>query len=149
MIAPRRAEEFKGTRGCTVKHFTFCYDNSCQVHEEAKYGTNYWPQELSPDKFKDIEEEDVQDRRFYGKDIYGNNEPKDLKRTANLYLNISYNSFYNYNPEEETFSDTKNAWIRYFTEKARKAVKSNVKTKSVPKIEITKPEILEINLFVN
>jgi len=67
----------------------------------------------------------------------------------NLYLNTSYNSFYNYNPEEETFSDTEDTWIKYFTEKAKRAVKSNQRTKRVPKIKITKPEIPEINLFVN
>jgi len=67
----------------------------------------------------------------------------------NPYLNTSYDSFYNYNPEEETFSNTENAWIKYFTEKAKRAVKSNQRTKSVLKIEITKPEILEINLFVD
>jgi len=67
----------------------------------------------------------------------------------NLYLNMDYNSLYNYNPEEETFSDTEDAWIRYFTEKAKRAVKSNIKTKSVPEVEITKPEIPEINLFVD
>jgi len=67
----------------------------------------------------------------------------------NPYLNTDYNSLYNYNPEEETFSNIKDTQIKYFIEKARKAVKSNLKTKDVPKIEITKPEIPEINLFVN
>jgi len=81
--------------------------------------------------------------------MHGNDKPKNLKRTVNPYLNTSYDSFYNYNPKEETFSDIKNAQIKYFTEKARRAVKSNIKTKSIPKIEITKPEIPEINLFVN
>jgi len=55
---PRQSEELKGTRGCAVKHFAFCYDNSCQVHEEAKYGASYWPQEPSPDKFRGTEEEE-------------------------------------------------------------------------------------------
>jgi len=91
----------------------------------------------------------VQDRRHYGKDMHGNNEPKDLKRTANPYLSTSYNSFYDYNPEEETFSDTEDTQIRYFAEKAKRAVKSNTRTKSVPKVKITKPEIPEMNLFVN
>jgi len=67
----------------------------------------------------------------------------------NPYLNTDYNSLYNYNPEEETFSNIENTQIRYFTEKAKKAVKSNMKTKSVLKIEITKPEIPETNPFVN
>jgi len=149
MTAPKRIEEFKGIRGCAVKHFAFCYDNRCQVHEETKYGANYWPQELSPDKFRGTEEEDAQDRHHYGKDMHRNNEPKDSRRTANPYLSTSYDSFYDYNPEEETFSNTEDTWIRYFAEKARKAVKSNIRTKSVPKIKITKPEIPEINLFVD
>ena len=67
----------------------------------------------------------------------------------NLYLNTDYNSLYNYNPKEETFSNTEDTQIKYFTEKARRAAKSNTRTKSVPKIKITKPEIPEINLFVN
>jgi len=91
----------------------------------------------------------VQDRHHYGKNMYGNNEPEDLRRTANSYLNTSYNGFYNYDPEEETFSNTKNAQIKYFAEKARRAAKSNIKTKSVLKIKITKLEIPETNLFVN
>jgi len=40
--------------------------------------------------------------------MHRNNEPEDLKRTANPYLSISYDSFYDYDPEEETFSDIKN-----------------------------------------
>jgi len=81
--------------------------------------------------------------------MHGNNEPEDLKRTANPYLNTDYNSLYDYNPEEETFSDTKDTQIKYFAEKARRVAKSNIKTKSVPRIEITKLEILEMNLFVD
>ena len=81
--------------------------------------------------------------------MYRNNESKDLKRTVNPYLSINYNSFYNYNPEEETFSNTEDTQIKYFTEKARRAAKSNIKTKSVPKIKITKPEISETNPFVD
>jgi len=67
----------------------------------------------------------------------------------NPYFNISYDSFYDYNPEKETFSNTEDTQIRYFTEKARRAAKSNIKTKSISKIKITKPEILEINPFIN
>ena len=73
MITPKRIKEFKGTKGCVVKHFAFCYNNSCPVHEEVKYGTSYWLQEPSPDKFKGTEEkEDVEDRIWYGKDTHGN-----------------------------------------------------------------------------
>jgi len=67
----------------------------------------------------------------------------------NPYLNTDYNSLYNYNPEEETFSNTEDTQIRYFTEKARRAAKSNMRTKSVLEVEITKPEILEMNPFVD
>jgi len=67
----------------------------------------------------------------------------------NPYLNTGYDNLYSYNPEEETFSNTENAWIRYFAEKAKRAVKSNMRIKSVPKVKITKPEIPEMNLFVN
>jgi len=78
--------------------------------------------------------------------MHGNNQPENQK---NPYLNISYNSFYNYNPEKETFSNIEDTQIRYFTEKAKRVAKSNTRTKSVPKIKITKPEIPETNLFVN
>ena len=101
---PRQSEELKGTKGCMLKHFVFCYNNRCPVHKEAKYGANYWPQELSPDQFRGTEEGDKQDRLYYGKDMHRNNQPKNQK---NLYLNTDYNSFYNFNPEKETFSNTK------------------------------------------
>ena len=81
--------------------------------------------------------------------MHRNNEPENPKRTANPYLNISYNSFYNYNPEKETFSNIKDTQIRYFAEKAKKAAKSNIRTKSIPKVEITKSKIPEMNLFVD
>ena len=96
-----------------------------------------------------MEEENAQDRHFYRKDMHRNNKPKDPKRTANPYLHISYNNFYDYNPEKETFSNTEDTWIRYFAEKAKRAAKSNIKTKNIPKIEITKPEIPETNPFVD
>ena len=91
----------------------------------------------------------MQDRRHYGKDMHRNNKPKDPRRTVNPYLSTSYDSFYNYDPEKETFSNIEDTQIKYFAEKARRAVKSNMKTKSVPKIKITKPEIPETNPFVN
>ena len=58
MTVPKKTKEFKGTRGCAVKHFAFCYNNRCQVYEEAKYGASYWPQEPSPDKFKGTAEKE-------------------------------------------------------------------------------------------
>ena len=54
--------EFKGTRECKTKYFTFYYNNSCLIHKEAKYGVSYWLQELSLDQFKGIFED--------GKDFY-------------------------------------------------------------------------------
>ena len=132
-----------------MKHFAFYYDDRCPVHKKAKYGASYWPQKSSPDKFKDTEEEDKQDRLYYGKDMHRNDEPKNPQKTANPYLNTDYNSLYNYNPEEEIFSNTKDTQIKYFTEKAKRAVTSNIRIKSVLKIKITKPEIPETNLFVN
>ena len=39
-----------------LKHFAFCYNNKCPVHEEAKYGVSYWPQELESEQFKGIKE---------------------------------------------------------------------------------------------
>jgi len=80
---------------------------------------------------------------------YSQKSAKIVIQEQNPYLNTDYNSLYNYNPEEETFSNTKNTQIKYFAEKARKVVKSNIKTKSVLKIKITKPKIPEMNLFVN
>ena len=39
-------KKLKGTRECTIKSFTFCYNNYYPTHQEAKYGASYWPQEL-------------------------------------------------------------------------------------------------------
>ena len=44
-------EEFKGTKECVVKYFTFCYNNACQIYKEAKYGASYWLKEPKPDMF--------------------------------------------------------------------------------------------------
>ena len=65
---PKRTEEFKRTKGCIIKHFAFCYNNRCPVYEEVKYGVSYWLQELSPEQFKDTEEEDEPNRLYYRKD---------------------------------------------------------------------------------
>ena len=81
--------------------------------------------------------------------MHGNDKPKDLERIANPYLNTDYNSLYDFDPEEETFSNTVNTQIRHFAEKAKRAVKSNIRTKSVLKIEIIKPEIPETNPFID
>ena len=55
---PRQSKELKGTKEYVLKHFAFYYNNSCQVYEETKYSISYQPQEPSPDKFKDIAEEE-------------------------------------------------------------------------------------------
>ena len=54
---PQNTKELKGIKRCTVKHFVFYYNNKCSVYKEAKYGISYWPQELSPEQFRDIKEE--------------------------------------------------------------------------------------------
>ena len=56
-------EELKGTRECKIRHFAFCYNNSCLIYKEAKYSASYWPQELSLDQFKGIlkDREDLYD----------------------------------------------------------------------------------------
>ena len=46
--------------------------------------------------------------------MHRNNEPKNLKKTANLYLSTDYNSLYDFNPEKETFSDIKNTKIKSY-----------------------------------
>jgi len=81
--------------------------------------------------------------------MHDNNSLEDPKKPVNPYLNTSYDSFYNYNPKEETFSNIENTQIRYFTKKAKRIAKSNTRTKSVPKIKITKPKIPETNPFVD
>ena len=65
-------EQFKGTQECKFWYFAFCYNNNYLIYKEAKYGISYWPQELSLEQCKGIEEEDKQDRLWYGTDIYGN-----------------------------------------------------------------------------
>ena len=42
----------------------------CKVHENTKYGTGWWPQELETNHAKAIKELDnKQDRIYYGMDI--------------------------------------------------------------------------------
>ena len=43
------------------------------MHEDAKYGVGWWPQELELSHAKAIQElDDEQDRIHYGMDMYGN-----------------------------------------------------------------------------
>ena len=41
-----------------LKHFAFCYNDKCPVHEETKYGISYWPQEPESKQLKGIKEAD-------------------------------------------------------------------------------------------
>jgi hypothetical protein len=52
-------EKLKGIRECTIKSFTFCYNNYYLTHQKAKYGASYWPQELKLDVFKGTKEADL------------------------------------------------------------------------------------------
>ena len=45
-------------KGCTVKHFAFCYNNRYPVYKEAKYGASYWPQKPESKQLKRIEKAD-------------------------------------------------------------------------------------------
>jgi hypothetical protein len=56
---PQSREEIKGTRECTIQSFAFCYNDHCPVHQDAKYGASYWPQEPKSDRLKGTEEEDL------------------------------------------------------------------------------------------
>ena len=73
---PKQFKELKGTKGCIIKHFAFCYNNKCLVHEEAKYSVSYWPQKPSLKQFKNTKKKDKQNKFYYRKDMHSNNEPK-------------------------------------------------------------------------
>ena len=75
---------------------------------------------------------------------------KIIMQRQNLYFNTDYKSLYDFDSEEETFSNTKCAKIKSYATQARIVAQSNQRTKSVLKIEkVTKPEIPETNLFVD
>ena len=46
--------------------------------------------------------------------MHRNNFLKDPQKTANQYLNTDYKNLYNFNPEEETFNNTKNTKIKSY-----------------------------------
>ena len=73
--------------------------------------------------------------------MHRNNKPKDSKKTANPYFSTDYNNLYNFNPEEETFSNTKDIKIRKYTKQAKKALAKIAK----PKIIINNPFIDQSN----
>ena len=56
---PHSKEKLKGMRECTIKSFIFCYNNYCLIHQEAKYGASYQPQELKLDVLKGTKEADL------------------------------------------------------------------------------------------
>jgi hypothetical protein len=53
------------TKECPVRHFAFCYDNACRIHEDAKYGASYWPQEPESRGLKGTKESDEESDRLY------------------------------------------------------------------------------------
>jgi Zinc knuckle len=78
-------ETLRGTRECAIKHFAFCYNNAYPVHEEAKYGASYWPQEPSPGKFAGTAEEEEQDRLFeLEQDLYATCGRESARRILEL-----------------------------------------------------------------
>jgi len=58
----------RGTTECSINSFAFCYNNACQIHEDAKYGASYWPQEPKSSKFRGTDEPlrrpDIEDDEF-------------------------------------------------------------------------------------
>ena len=48
----------KATREYLIRHFAFYYNSACRVHEDAKYGTRWWPQELELSHAKATQELD-------------------------------------------------------------------------------------------
>jgi len=58
----------RGTKECSINSFAFCYNNACRIHEDAKYGASYWPQEPVTSKFRGTEEParrpDIEDDEF-------------------------------------------------------------------------------------
>ena len=80
-------EELKGTQEYKIKHFAFCYDNSCLIYEEAKYGASYWLQELSLDQFKGISK-DGEDLYDMGIGLENINMFSDIEAVQNAYFAI-------------------------------------------------------------
>ena len=65
-------DHVKATRECSIRHFAFCYNSACRVHEDAKYGAGWWPQEPESSHAKATQElDDEQDRIHYGMDMHG------------------------------------------------------------------------------
>ena len=81
--------------------------------------------------------------------MHNNDKLENPKRTANPYLKPDYNSLYNFDLEEKTFSNTKDIKIKSYIAQARQIMQSNQRTERIPRIEITKAEIPDTNLFVD
>ena len=56
---------------------------------------------------------------------------------------------YNFNPKEETFSNTENIWIKHFATQAKKTAKNNQRAKTAKLIKIVKPQIIIKNPFTD
>ena len=52
----RDNDRVKAIKKYLIKHFIFCYNSMCKVHEDAKYGIGWWLQELEPNHAKAIKE---------------------------------------------------------------------------------------------
>ena len=62
----------KVIREYSIRHFAFCYNSTCKVYKDAKYGTRQWPQEPKSSHAKATQElDDEQDRIYYEMDMYG------------------------------------------------------------------------------
>jgi len=72
-----------------------------------------------------------------------------LEGIKNPFSQQSNDSLYDFNLEEETFNNTKNAWIKYFATQAKEAVKSNQRAKTAKLIKIIKLRVIIKNLFIN
>jgi hypothetical protein len=66
----------RGTKECSINSFAFCYNNACRIHEDAKYGASYWPQEPKSKGLRGTQESDEEKDRLYELD-------KDQDGTAN------------------------------------------------------------------
>jgi len=57
--------------------------------------------------------------------MHRNNFLENTQRVANPYLNIDYKSLYDFDPEKEIFSNTKNTKIKSYAVQAKTAAQSN------------------------
>jgi hypothetical protein len=55
----------RGTKECSINSFAFCYNNACRIHEDAKYGASYWPQEPESRGLRGTQESDEELDRLY------------------------------------------------------------------------------------